>query len=153
MSSFVIDRKEYAKAAGVVAGIAKIKRDFWCYDYSVGRNMNEGDYFRRFLECYEMNALSVKEQYNDDEMEGTPASDNECKAAFLEGKKKGTAAIVNGNIRQAVSELIHFFRSAMYQTEKEAYYYKMKMFLDGLSVELVTRCVLPPAESWGELEL
>lgn len=152
MSSFVISKDQYAKAAGVVAGLFGSDRDMFFYDYTAGRRATEKDFLDRFLECYEMNAASVIEQYNDPEMEVTPANDKECKAAFLEGLKKGKSAYINDR-RRAVSELMHFFRSALYQTEKEAYYFKMMMLFNRLSVLMCERWILPRAESWGTLEL
>ena len=69
MSSFVISKKEYIKAAGIVAGIAEAQRDFWLFDYEAQRNSTPEDYYNRFAECYTMNALSVQEQYGDDKPE------------------------------------------------------------------------------------
>ena len=76
MSSFVVNKSEYIKAAGIVSGLAELYADrygtthrIWIYDYVTGRNMTAEDYYRNFTECYTMNALSVQEQYNDDEPE------------------------------------------------------------------------------------
>lgn len=45
MSSFVIEKKEYVKAAGLVAGIAESK-EIWFYSYKVQRNRKAEDYYK-----------------------------------------------------------------------------------------------------------
>ena len=44
MSSFVIAKEEYIKAAGLIAGIKDVHRDIWLYDYEYGRNMEADDF-------------------------------------------------------------------------------------------------------------
>ena len=48
MSSFVIEKREYVKAAGAVAGIASASHHFWVYDYRMNRNMTDGFEFPFF---------------------------------------------------------------------------------------------------------
>lgn len=62
MSSFVIAKEEYIKAAGLVAAIADEKK-FWIYNYKEGRNFLESDYYDCFVLAYKYNAYSVREQY------------------------------------------------------------------------------------------
>lgn len=153
MSSFVIGKDSYIRAAGVVAALAENKK-LWVYDYSVGHNMEKADYYRRFSECYTMNALSVMEQYNDDEMETAPETDKECSAIFETAYRKTKSGLIgfsaSFDLKQVISNLLHFFQSAMYQTEKEAYYFKMQMFFNQLTAALTEKYLLPDSECWGE---
>lgn len=157
MSSFVIAKKDYCTAAGVVAALADNKK-LWYYDYAARRNSTKEDYFTRFCECYEMNALSVVEQYDDPDMQGTPEDEKECAAAFEKAYSKMKTGLIGFggsgfNLRQVISNLLHFFSSACYQTEKEAYYFKMKMYFDGLTAEITRKYLLPDSECWGEFEI
>ena len=116
--------------------------------------MEKADYYRRFSECYTMNALSVMEQYNDDEMEAAPETDKECSAIFETAYRKTKSGLIGSgasfDLKQVISNLLHFFQSAMYQTEKEAYYFKMQMFFNQLTAALTEKYLLPDSECWGE---
>lgn len=151
MSSYVIGKEEYIKAAGVVAGIASIKK-IWVYDYMARRNMEPEDYYSRFVECFNMNALSVMEQYGDTAPE-TDSNDYKrtFKAAMMKGK---SAAMAPDHLRDMILNLRDFFASAEYQTEKEAYYFKMQMFFDRVLVALLPY-MAPPREAacWGSFEI
>ncbi len=57
MSSFILDKNEFIKAAGIMCGIEESKRDK--HQYFID-NVK-----RRFEECYELNVDSVNEQYGD----------------------------------------------------------------------------------------
>ena len=135
MSSFVIAKSEYMKAAGLVSGIAGEMRDFWFYDVETRRNSTPDDYRRKFEECYTMNALSVQMQYNDKEPE---TDSNTYDSEYNEYKRLGAQLVMNGGrvFTDAVHELQSFFGSCMYQTEYEPYMYKMQMFFNALTAEL-----------------
>lgn len=152
MSSFTIAKKEYIKAAGLVAGIAETKREFWIYDYETHRKSTKEDYKRKFTECYEMNALSVQMQYNDP----APETDSETyDKEFNEYFKLGQQLVYNGGnvLRDAALELNDFFRSAIYQTEYEPYMWKMSMFFDRIISELFEQMNPHECNSWGSLEV
>lgn len=149
MSSFTIAKEDYVKAAGVVAGIAQAK-DMWVYSYTVNRNRTPQDYYNDFCECYEMNALSVQEQYHDAE----PDTDsnqylNTFKKYMVIGKQ---AAFAPNKLNSMIINLMDFFKSAEYQTEKEAYYFKMKMFFNEILVEMLNKANPHECESWGSFE-
>lgn len=157
MSSFTIGKREYIKAAGIVAGIAEASgqgngcRQLWLYDYETRRNSTPEDYYRRFAECYTMNALSVAEQYHDREAE---TDGNDYKRDFNAALKTGKKLYFEGGekLKMAIMELHHFFGSAIYQTEKYEYMFKMQFFFFQIESQLMR--YLYPVEnlsSWGEL--
>ena len=158
MSSFVIGKEEYIKAAGIVAGIKDIHNDIWMYDYELGRNMTADDYYNKFVECYDMNAISVYEQYkprHDDEILCTDSRD--YKATFKAYRAKGKAyALRPDALKMAIMELRQFFSSAIYQTEKESYMFKMQMFFNSLLVQLMPylyRVNRDDIQSWGSFDV
>ena len=151
MSSFVVNKSEYIKAAGIVAGIAAA-RSLWIWDYEKHRNMMPEDYHRVFSECYTMNALSVQEQYHDTE----PATDSrDYMALFKEYMQKAKAATMRPDrLRENILDLHSFFGCAEYQTEKEPYYFKMLMFFNRINAAMLP-LMAPPREvdGWHELTL
>ena len=150
MSSFVIEKKEYVKAAGLVAGIAESK-EIWFYSYKVQRNRKAEDYYNDFVECFEMNALSVQEQYKDSDAE---FDSNTYMDTFQEYKKIGKKACFNyRDIVPIAVKLTDFFSSAIYQTEKESYMYKMQMFFNAISTKLFMAAYPHECECWGDLNI
>lgn len=159
MSSFTIAKVEYIKAAGLVSGLAetlggRIDR-IWIYDYETGRNSTAEDYYRKFEGFYKMNALSVLEQYHGDEV-GAPSTDsNDYMKEFKEYQKIGKSiGYTRENLKEVVLELRHFFHSAIYQTEKEAYATNMRYFFNMILDQLIPY-VLPGYEpqSWGDFQV
>ena len=57
MSSFIIEKREYVKCAGLLFGYEEAKRDNhrWYLDHL----------YDWFVRCYELNVASVNEQYGD----------------------------------------------------------------------------------------
>lgn len=152
MSSFVINKKEYIKAAGAVAGLADV-HEIWYFSYETQRNMNADDYYNKFVECFEMNALSVQEQYKDKDVW---TDSNDYKAEFKKAFNYSKFATMDYRKEQElVFELLQFFSSAEYQTEKESYYYKMKMFFNQILVSLFKAVFMKgyESESWGSFNI
>lgn len=158
MSSFVISKEAYIKAAGIVAGISEASnrsaagRHVWLYDYESGRNANAEDYYRHFTECFEMNALSVQEQYKDHDLETDSA---EYKATFKKAIAVGRALFYTGGekLKNAIMELRQFFEGAIYQTEKPEYMFKMQFYFNGISAQLMQFLCYHEPESWGDLAI
>ena len=152
MSSFVISKKEYIKAAGVVAGIAEAKRDFWIYNYEKGRKYTEADYYDTFSEFFTLNALSVQMQYGDKIAAEDPA---EYKKEFKAAVNLGKQLVYAGNkaVNDAAVELNDLFRSAIYQTEYEPYMWKMSMFFDRVISEIFESVNPHECRSWGSIEI
>lgn len=151
MSSFVISKSEYVKAAGLVSGLAK-ELEVWLYDYETQRNSTPEDYKRRFIECFTMNSLSVQKQYDD----GDAWTDsNEYNKEFNDYMKLGKQLVYNDGpaLINAIHELSQFFGSCLYQTEYDPYMYKMQLFFDSIIVELFKKAHRYEADSWGELKI
>ena len=158
MSSFTIAKRDYIKAAGLTAGIAK-GLDVWLFDYETRRNSTKEDYKRRFSECYTMNSISVMEQYRGDEV-GAPSNDTEEYTSDFEkyyeiGKQFcycGGAPLLH-----AIQELNFFFGSAIYQTEKDPYMFKMMMYFNEISAKLFSsyhkRYSGYNCQSWGDFQI
>ena len=163
MSSYIIAKQEYMKAAGLVAGIAE-GLDLWLYDYETRRNSTKEDYKRRFAECYTMNSISVMEQYHGDEV-GAPANDtNEYTADFNKYYETGKQLYYHEQrnycdaaLLHAIQELDKFFHSAIYQTEKDAYRFKMMMFFNQITAGFFSQYHEIfggyKKRSWGELKI
>lgn len=155
MSSFIISKKDYIKAAGIVAGISEALK-LWVFDYEEGRNSTAQDYYKQFERFYTMNALSVLEQYGDEV--GAPATDsNTYKADFEAYRKIGkSAGYTREGLKEIVAELQNFFSSAEYQTENDSYNNQMIFYFDKLLVELYKQAFLygnRDAKSWGSFEI
>lgn len=124
MSSFIISKKEFVKAAGLMCGFEEAKRDSdkWFID-----NVR-----KEFEHAYALNVASVNEQYNDSEMPETEQY-NEVFEAY---RKKGALiqndgyASNDGIIFEKVEgvmdkkkfrlSMFHFFESVLYQIENDA---------------------------------
>ena len=152
MSSFVISKEEYIKAAGIVAGCAGFYRDFWVYDYKTKRNATEEDYYNNFCTCYKLNAKSVQAQYEDPEAETDP---EEYKETFQAYKKKAVQYITGNNTKKIYFELKSFFRSALYQTEDKKASVQMEMFFNRILNQLFDYMFHPSEDigSWGSLDI
>ena len=151
MSSYVIDKKEYIKAAGFIAGLTEnfSVRDFWLYDFSVGRNMTKEDYHRQFSAFYNMNAASVKEQYNDSVCE---SDENDYMDIFNEYRKKGRQMYL-ADVKSALIDLIDFFDSVCYQVEDDEYNKYMRAFFDRVVVEAFSKIHPHECKCWGDFNL
>lgn len=132
MSSFIIAKQDYMRAAGLLAGIAegteRAAHHLWIYDYQTNRNMTAEDYKREFEKLYQMNALSVQEQYHDQD---SSMDLNTYDADFQAYRKRGKLAAVGLDkisLKEWINNLNRFFGSAIYQTEKYEYMFQMQFF-------------------------
>jgi hypothetical protein len=158
MSSFTIDKKEYVKVAGYIAGIAKGcstgVHEFWLWDSKEHKNTDKDLFYKRFVQCYEMNAESVKKQYRGDEV-GAPSNDqNDYKAEFNQCYEKGKCLLFEdtNTINQAIADIQNFLSSSLYQTEDDKYNFMMKHWYDSIIDQLVEKVLLGSYESkcWGD---
>lgn len=157
MSSFIIDKVEYVKAAGLMYGIESAKRDTHRWFLENVR--------KEFEHVYALNVASVNEQYGDGEMPETEQYDD----VFESYRKKGALiqregyASDNGIIFHKVENVMDkkkfrlsmfsFFKSVLYQIENEAAHRAV--------AELFFNCLSRLYESelrsvdgwWGEVEL
>lgn len=153
MSSYIISKKDYVKAAGVVAGFKKNARNFWIYDYELRRNMTEDDIKDMFVECYELNCMSVIEQYRRN-VPGADCNDqNDYEDVFREYKRLTEQAILQGKSREVLQELRFFFHSSLYQTENRAASDRMQIFYFRIIDQILDTIFSRDCNSWGELDL
>lgn len=158
MSSFVIDKKEYVKVAGFIAGIAAGVshgvREFWLYDHKAGKNTDKELFYKRFVQCYEMNAESVKRQYRDRKAEQDA---NEYKREFEQFFKKGKTIQCWSKREQeiAIKNVIQFLNSSLYQTEDEKFSFMMRHWYMSIIEQLTDKVLLSgiEVESWGSFEI
>ena len=147
MSSYVVEKERFVKAAGILAGIAEATKGniirLYVYDYENGRVMEAQDYYDRFVECFVMNSLSVQEQYHE---ESPWTDDDDYKAVFALFMQRGKALTRNREqLRKMIYELMEFFREVEYQTEKESYMFKMQLLFGN-----ITRHLLYMADPYSE---
>ena len=151
MSSFVIDKKQYMKAAGYIAGVAK-ELKLWIYNFGANRNMIPEDYKKFFAACYKMNALSVAIQYNDPEPEKDINTYDDIFNEYMEYGKRD--AITLDHLKENIIELHSFFNSALYQVETPEYFNKMSRFFHLIESQLLPH-MLPgyKSDSWSEFKI
>lgn len=70
MSSYVIDKKEYIRCAGYIAGLQEAKNRFnesalYLYNHEAGRLYSKQDIILELFNLLKANTLSVYVQYND----------------------------------------------------------------------------------------
>ena len=151
MSSFTIDKAEYMKAGGFVSGLLSECRRKSIWDAEKKSYADADSYRRWFSQCYEWNARSVAEQYDEDENIDTETYDSEFEKYYGYGK---TTAIVRENFRESIAELMAFFSSSLYQTENEEYAGKMELFYKRIIFILTDELLRGiSTESWGDFKI
>jgi hypothetical protein len=124
MSSFIVGKKEFVKAAGLMCGYEEAKRD--SHKYFVENVRKE------FEHAYALNVISVNEQYGDNEMPDEESYDDVFEAYRKKGaliQREGYASD-NGVIFHKVEDVMDkrtfarsmwtFFNSVLYQIENDA---------------------------------
>lgn len=148
MSSFIISKKEYIKAAGLMYGIEETKRDRhqWFLD-----NVRQ-----EFEHCYALNVASVNEQYGDNEMPETANYDE----VFESYRKLGVAiyegpALHDGvmKMRDLRVRLWVFFRSVLYQIENDAAHRMASQWFLICISKLYENDLHAVEGWWGEVEI
>lgn len=147
MSSFVIAKSEYMKAAGLCAGIAE-GLEIWMYSYKNNRNMNKQDYREMFEQIYTFNELSVAEQYRYEPSIDSGDYAKEFTKFYIAGRN---AAITKEGLKDVIMELRQFFSGCLYQIEKESYYFQAEMFMNRFLVALMPQLHKHECESWGSI--
>lgn len=148
MSSFVIGKVEYEKAGGFVAGLLTELRERGLYVPEEGRYADKNDYRKWFIECYRMNAESVAEQYGEEYVLDDTQYDQDFEQYYKFGKN---VAVGRDRFRENIAELHSFFRSSLYQTEKDEYADKMELLYKRIMFNLMGELLRGiQTESWGE---
>lgn len=142
MSSYVIDKKEYIKAAGLVRGYELAKSNSHVYLIE-----HVYDWFAR---CYQLNVASVNEQYDTDD-----TSDNEeYRDVFEEYTQYGIRIYSTPAREKLAYSLWKFFRSAIYQIDNE----QMEREVQSIFYICLTRLFnkktdFLSAPWWGEIDI
>lgn len=159
MSSFVIGKQEYVKAAGYIAGIAESfnrngHNDFWLYDTIEHKNTDTDLFYKRFVQVYEMNAESVQQQYGDKTRENDA---NKYTKDFESYRVKGKNLMFAAKDQQiqAVSDIRNFLRSAAYQIENEKYNFIVTYWFNQILDEITNKFIYRfyESECWGSFDL
>lgn len=120
MSSFIVSKREFIKAAGLMCGYEGAKRD--SHKWFVENCRKE------FEHCYALNVVSVQEQYDDHSFEAEEESyDDVFEAYRKEGALIYTEGYAGSVIMTKVKDVMdkrtfarsmwNFFNSVLYQVE------------------------------------
>lgn len=164
MSSFVISKVEYIKAAGFFAGLAKQKNYYrepliYWWSNSTKSILTDEDYLSAFAKMYEMNARSVALQYGDKQISH---DDSNYKAEFTKymqiAAKLYTKAQIGdiAPLKSAIYDFHNFCRSVNYQIEDpklsaevNKFMNKAQMFLLGLLSQVEHH----ESDCWGSFDI
>lgn len=167
MSSFVISKEEYIKAAGFFAGIAEQKNFYkenviyWWSD-NKKRILTADDYYTAFPQLYDMNAVSVMRQYGDKVKE---TDNKDYKRTFEKYKAAATNLYTSAYIgsssgysefKKTVFNFYNFTRSVNYQIEDRKlaadankFLYKCNSMLVGVLYQLEHF----ESDCWGSFDI
>lgn len=148
MSSFVINKIEFVKAAGLMFGIEESKPHSFRYFLENVRD--------NFTQVFEFNALSVAEQYHDDE----PYKDElTYDSTFEEYRRKGrtiwtldSSRTCPMNKKELRNALTDFFHSVLYQIENR----EMNTWVASFFWQCASRMEDPEVLDsgwWGKIEI
>lgn len=150
MSSFVIRKKEYIKAAGLLYGIEESKGIYthrWWLNH-----IRE-----RFVECYRMNVSSVAEQYGDEDTgDIEPDYDDVFEKYRALGRKiweSNGFGDVPMNRYKLRTALMKFFTSVLYQIENEEMETKAAALFFSCVDKMTYDAVNDIDGWWGEVEI
>jgi len=145
MSSFVIDKVEYIKCAGLIAGL--LQKDRWA--------CGEKEIYNRFSRFFELNAKSVQEQYGEEQCD-TDSNDyleqfNQCKVLALEYSRRKDGK----DPQLLIKGIQNFMRSALYQTENDEASGEMARDFTFYLGRMIEHYTYPQIELhwWGEVDL
>lgn len=165
MSSFVISKEEYIKAAGFFAGITEQENRYhepliYWWSNNKRKLLEAKDYYSAFVSLYEMNAKSVSKQYGD-KLEIYNDSED-YKEAFETSRSYAKRLVgfaktdVLFPLQQACFDFLNFTRSINYQIEDPSISTDANKFLHKCnSMLLGVLCQLSSYESecWGHFDV
>ena len=150
MSSYVISKKNYIRAAGYVSGIAK-ELQVWIYNYKDCRNFTKEDYLVLFKWIYSANARSVQKQYHNDTCENDT---NDYPDDFEKYFKKGRSDCIHHYYTKMLNAIHTFFSSCNYQIEDDILGNQVKTYLDKIFFAVYDKTMGDPDIScWGDFDL
>ena len=157
MSSFIVDKREFIKAAGLMCGYEEAKRDSHQYFLDVCR--------KEFEHAYALNVISVNEQYGDFAEPETESYDDVFEAYRKKGaliQREGYASD-NGIIFTKVEDVMdkrtfarsmwNFFNSVLYQIEDDAANRAVSAWFYTCIGKLYEDDLRSIEGWWGEIEL
>ena len=155
MSSFIVSKREFIKAAGLMCGYEEAKRD--SHKYFIDHVRKE------FEHAYVLNVISVNEQY-DDHCEPEEESYDDLYERYRKmGKLIGTEGYEMGVICTKVADVMdkqtfrksmfHFFGSVLYQIEDDACHRSVAEWFFTCLSHLYEDDMRDVNGWWGEIEL
>lgn len=133
MSSFVINKKEYAEACGFLAGLAEVKGRYnepvlRLWNYARNRVYTPEDFLKVSAWLYDLNAISVQKQYRDSEK---CTDSNDYRAEFENYKQRTieTYLFHKSDLKKAIYRFHMFSSCILYQIEDKECDLKAKGFL------------------------
>lgn len=147
MSSFVVEKIEFVKAAGLMYGFEESKREKHLYFLNVVKE--------KFLECWRNNIESVCEQYDDDE--SIYADDDNYDEVFEKYRKLGAKIFMGINApmtrREFAFSMMSFFNSVLYQVENDDLHDKCAAFFFTCTKKLFEVEIRKVEGWWGDIEI
>jgi len=138
MSSFIIDKKEYIKAAGLMYGLESKRK---CPNTYFLENVRQ-----KFEQLYKLNILSVAEQYGDDP--DTIGEDGCSYDGVFIAYKTRVEIIDDIELLAVKNGLFQFFESILYQIENPDMNKEASAFLYKCTAKLIDICNEHPEVSW-----
>lgn len=147
MSSFVIDKIEFVKAAGLMYGFENNKREKHIYFLNV--------VYDKFIECWRNNIKSVCKQYNEDE--SVYEDNNNYKEVFEKYRKVGAKIFMGLNAPMTRHEfafsMMSFFNSVLYQIEDDDLHNKCAAFFFTCTTKLFEIEIRKVDGWWGRVDI
>lgn len=130
ISSFIIDKREFVKIAGLLAGLQNAdandsSRSIYWWNPEEMKLHDDDSFMELMATCWKCNALSVIKQYNDpvSSLSDYTMSEAEKRKIFKEYKTIGRNLIDNiypsSDLKKYFYALVKFTSSFNYQTEDE----------------------------------
>lgn len=157
MSSFIVSKREFIKAAGLMYGYEEAKRDSHRYFLDVCR--------KEFEHAYALNVISVNEQYDANDEPETESYDEVFESYRKMGMliSTGGYASDNGVIFSQVADVMdkktfrlsmfHFFGSVLYQIEDRDCSRAVQAWFYTCLCKLYEEDLRSVDGWWGEIEL
>lgn len=146
MSSFIVDKVEFVKAAGLLYGIEAAK-GVHAHKWFLDCVRSE------FEDCYRLNAESVDEQYNEISEEDTNSYDDVFEQYRQIGLEIGFGTCKKIDLKSLRIKMWMFFNSVLYQTESEEAHDKISSWFLVCLTKLFHKEIYDVEGWWGEIEL
>lgn len=145
MSSFVIAKEEYIKAAAFCAALADTKNYYRepmlrIWNYKDNRVMTDADYITSFTALYKINAESVRRQYKDENAENDIndyADTFNAVKAHIKREIKRTVVYNGREFVKYILEFSKFCNSVFYQIEDLHLLTQARYFLNDIRGHLL----------------